>query len=649
MANGTIDPNLLKTQLKEKADASFNIRLHRSNEILKGYAVQKLSNTTDQIYQQNLDKQIQDESLNRDSLMQQYPQDMKFLDSNPEAYKGELYKQTWMSNMTQQYAYANTSLTYEKSPYFEAYMDRLKDSRDAEHLRIDWARLAIEQEDAETKRAAALKAAKVKDPNAPGFTDDLGAPVTGDIGAANVTNVTAATFQKETNDQMAALKGERMNLAANLFQKQDLVRSTRALGQDSPTLAYKDAASEAYGETGIDKLYDAYKHGDRSMAPVAIEFFKRNAAVMHSVESRNAAAADVLNEVNSRTIDPDSVYSKIGGLNIEANGLPRTHVSASDIGAFSRKLDNEVRTYNTPISVGGPSIAAPSYLDDAKANIQFSTPVEKMMYNVVKKAERGEPLTKGQQPIMDKINEARGLSIKNHTLLDVRDRELNNRTKDLVQADIPASFPILPRPGDDGTMNIRSLVHNLLNNSQKKGAGTLVGGSTMENFGKVLSNKNATYNFDVLGGNQHAVRVSAPEAGVPDQSISLNAQQVEDNFPGSNIKTLAAVHQDLALTHLLATPTTDVKHTGEASSYPLENENLKNYAVTYHIEEPNRDGRYQARAYITNKSTGAKAYEGVVPLGTLMTGDQQLSNFLSNFGDQWIEQLLAAPKAAPKK
>jgi hypothetical protein len=88
-----------KAGLKREADDSYNNRLHQINETLKGYAVQKLSNTTDQTYQEDLDNKIKDLSLHRDTLIQQYPQDIKFIDQNPDGYKGELYKQNYMSHL----------------------------------------------------------------------------------------------------------------------------------------------------------------------------------------------------------------------------------------------------------------------------------------------------------------------------------------------------------------------------------------------------------------------------------------------------------------------------------------------------------------------------------------------------------------------
>ena len=79
--------------------------------------------------------------------------------------------------------------------------------------------------------------------------------------------------------------------------------------------------------------------------------------------------------------------------------------------------------------------------------------------------------------------------------------------------------------------------------------------------------------------------------------------------------------------------------------YSHGNPNLNRYAVKYHVEDPHRNGQYQIKAYVLDRSVQQApnqppVYTSIdVPLPSLL-GESGLANFIANFGDQQVQDIL---------
>ena len=559
-----------KEQLKSATDASYTNRLNQINETLKGYAVQKLSNTNDRAYQQDLDNKIKEQGLHRDSLISKYTTDIKSLDQNPKAYMGEMYKENWISNLTTGYAQATNSFTYHDNPYEKDRLERDKDARETAIFNAEYGKGGYKQQELDLRKRAQdlqleeflLKKSGKLDKDGNPIPPSLNAPVQGTIGAGNLAPTpTLDTFNQTTDNMKVALEGAKRNVAASLFNGLPGIQDQVVVDPVSGVLTYRDDNAKAFVETGLANLRDKWINNPASVPTAARTYFEEYDDTNNRINNRNKRLATI-NTAADKVANLDEIYKGISGMTLSANGVAPVGVSAKDLAAFSRKMNQ--------VYAGAGSGQGHIFLDDNKANEIFTTPQEKILYHTLKTSFNGDQLTPSQQLIMNKIGEVNKATARSLPKVEARGNYINSAVPNLVQSEIPASFPInTSNPAAKGKVN--DLANLLVKRYQGQGAGNLPGGSNLKDFGTIFKNeKGTTFSLDAQGQNKYLLTASNAGSGVPAQSLPLTADDIKNYFPEANINQFSAVTAEaLALTKYANKNTTDVQNTGATSAFVL--------------------------------------------------------------------------------
>jgi hypothetical protein len=644
---------LNKQGLKEETDNSYKYRLGQIDSILSGLANKKLINQTDQNYQEGLDAQIRDLSAHRNSLIKQYQSDIRYLDQNPEGYKGELYKQNWMANMTTSLSYAQNSLLYKDNPFVKVAHEDRAYALQAEKFRVEsqnaranlflkQAEFSLKEKESEEKRREFDRKNGIVG-GAGGLNPLLGIGTGEPIDQSTLPTVNTNTFEQQTGEIQAGIQGKKLLALAALPSTRDHMDIIQHPGETSPTLVFKSEQDRVEAEAKLNELKDAWAKGKKVPA-VVDEYFTDNANADQAIANRNAALASAKN-LADKSIDLDAPLRGQYGVNVSIKGKD-FHLSPKNLVTTIAKITQAQADAQTPIATGsgfGNPYAGANALKAIRG--QFTTPQDALVYDVYSALQRGEDIPQGSQALATQISKLAPFAIKNREKINERNKLINNSLANIYQVKQPVAFSIdTSKPANLGA--VRSAVGTLVSGFSSQGAGKLPQGSDLSTIGKFMKSKDTQYQLEKTSSGGTNIMLTNPEISPDAQRIPVTPEQVERYFPGSSINQLGYIDEALSYTANDKFSTTDITGQGAGSAFTLKTPNLNNYGVKYHVEMPFKDGRYQIKLYLSPKNGQPAQWKEMDSQLDHPLTREGLAAFLSNFGDQQVQELLKPTQIA---
>jgi hypothetical protein len=350
-----------------------------------------------------------------------------------------------------------------------------------------------------------------------------------------------------------------------------------------------------------------------------------------------------------------SLIGKLSNLKVVTNTGAAYDMTGQEQFDFNNKIRAATESYPAYGGPGGNS------LNDEKAKSLMNTPVEKYMYDIVKKNMTGKPLTPQEAQIITRLGDVnRNANNASHSLQRGRDRYMNNAVKDLVGVQQPVAFTLDAFKAEDRkrAQDVASNIVASISRNDKGSPGEYFDrGDAKEMLGK--QSENTTYALSSMGRGKYALRMTNDKVNTEGIDIPLTKAQAEELFgQGQFLDDFYNIRQSLQLTKGTAKWTTDVRGLGRESAFNLQSGGLSKYSVKYHVEDPLKNGGLQVRMYIYDKLGGEVDSETKKPKGEWlpdmtanfgqMLNEAQVTKFLSQVGDQYIDAVLEAQKKKTK-
>jgi hypothetical protein len=642
--------------MKQITDQSYQYKLDQINDIIEGLIVTKGTLNNDPQKAAEVDAKIEAYKQKATSYQNRYRQDVAAINSNLEGYKGSLYAQNWLSKFGDGYAYAKESLTYKENPYFQAAERRREND-------IKWQEFLIDQQwkaaDAAYKNeslrlgwynaeTARLKGGKGSGKTAQGALEGIGLSdaILEPIQQDEMEKIDVGSFMADTERVSEDIDQQRMSLLGNT----GLVTLKRDATGQNPRYEYnvagkdpqavKDAANAA-----IAKLKDAYDKDPNSVDDGARSFFRNQANADQTIQNRKFAIGqqERYADRDVGTIAP--MLNAVRPMTITTGGKPYV-VDAKQMMDFNEKLKN---IFKTGVDMDVPY----AYYDDNEAKRVLAGPAEWEMYQAAKTpaSKRNET----QKIIAAKLQQTHDVVNRpNQQLVRARNNYLDNSVKSLVGTQQPVSFTLeaFEAPDRKRAQAVASrLVNTIIAEDKENPNPRYDADRIQEMLGKDA--ENTTYSLVSKGRGRYALGLSNTKTTGEPVEMDLTRQQAEELFgQGQFLDDFYNIRQSLQLTKGTAKWTTDVRGIGKDGAFNVNNGNLNRFSVKYHVEEPLKNGGLQVRMYIydkmgvdpkTGQQTGAWLPERTAGFGQLLN-EAQVTKFLSNVGDQYIQSILQNDK-----
>lgn len=643
-----------KSALKGLTDQSYTYRLDQINSSIKGLMVDRQTNTSDPNHIKQVDGEIDRLKDKAHAYQESYKRDIGSLDKDPDAFKSNLYMENWMSKFDEGFSYSENSLKYEKNPFFDAaerkrevdikYQEfQMNKELGYAKLGIEQAKLGIEEQKMEIERQKLrilLKKGKIGDGE--GSLSLTGADVREPIQQGDLAAVTVDNFVKETNDLSKNIDTQKMSLLAQV--RPDLVHVVRDASGQNPHYEYNVAGKDpiqvkSEAEATVLKLKDSYDKG-QTVDDGAKTYFDNLANTSLKVENRKTALNKLQADADA-THNVSGYLSRIAPLKLHSSGGNDYTFSPEDMLTFNDKL---AQVHPQSTSGYGGAMMSTTNLDDDKAQQLFTSQKEKFLYSVYRKGYYGGNLNQVEQNAMDtlsKVNRTVPDNVK--AIKDAKDQYANNAVRDIVGATQPTSFPIESfKPEDKG--NIRSVLGDLFNSTVAAKKENTSPYYDQGDISKMIDDeKNTTYSLVAKGGDRYSLRLTNTKITDQPREMDITKNQAQDLFgAGQFLDDFQAIREALQLTKGTGKVTTDVQGLGRESAFTLRTNNITNYGVKYHVEDPLKNGGLQVRLYIYDKA--AKEWtEKQASFGQLLD-EAQVTKMLSNLTDQEIDGLLGKSK-----
>lgn len=634
-----------KNGLKQITDASYQSKLNQINDTIKGLLVDRQTNINDPDHIKNVDSKIESLKSLAENYQNRYKRDIGALDSNPEGFKSELYLENYLSRFGDGYSYAQNSLTYKENPFFMAaerrrendirYQEFLINKQfQAANLALAYEKLALDKEELRLKREAAAKDKKAASDGLP-----LSDAVPGAIDQGLVEAINVDTYVAETETIGSQIDTQKMALLAQL--RPDLVHIVRSPDGLQKRYEYnvagKDSnAVKSEAEATILKLKDSYDKGE-TVDDGAKTYFDQLANADQSIQNRRFALGKLYHEADVK-YDISQFTGRVAPITVTLPDGKQSRITTDQMIRINNKL-NSIRN-----------------LSPGQGADLFVTPEEKYIYNAYRKSAQGlpgitAPLTPGEQQALAKVREVSNLtsSAPVRQTVDAKNTYLNNTVRDIVGVTQPTAFTIEAFKAEDRN-RAKAVANVLLNDIATRGVSneSLPGSPEFneKKFARMLekaNQENTTYSLEVKGAGQYALKLSNPDIDREGQEVSLTTQQANSLFgEKAFLDDFQRIRESLQLSKATGRVTTDVQGLGKESAFKLNNGNINNYGVKYHVEDPLKNGGLQLRLYIFDK-TNKEWTEKPVSFGALLN-EAQVTRALSGLTDEAIKEIIERKK-----
>lgn len=640
-----------KNMMKSMADHYYTNTLSQINDVIQGLQVQRIGSNNDPTAAQLLDKRIESYKDQAVSLQNRYKSDISNMDNDLEGYKGSFYSNAWMSRLTHGLAYQQESLTYKENPYFMAaerkrendikYQEFLVNKQfDAARIGIEEARLGIERE-----RLAAYKLslqAKIsKTAHGPLEGIDLSDAVMEPVQQAQMDDINVDNFLKDTEAVNKEIDDQKMSLLAQKAPSLVVLRkdSSGANSRYEYNVQGKDPEQvKKQAEATISALHAMYDKDPNSVDPGTRTYFSNLANADQTLQNRRFALGNLDAMADRDVGSVDQIAAGLKPLRFRSSSGATYSLTPKQVIEFNRKMQS--------LNVVIPYSIHPVY-DTERAKTIFTTPAERFLFSTLTKPDNQK--NQYDREIDNQISEIfKKGNLPATEILKGRDKYKDVAVRDLVGVPQEVAFTLEAfKPADQ--KRAEAVAANVFSSMKRESKGSQYGNFDASDVESMLSKKNAAntnYSLAVMGRGKYALRLTNNDVNAKGTDIPLTPQQAEELFgQGKFIDDFYNIRQSLQLSKSTGKWTTDVRGLGQESAFNLENGNLNKYSVKYHVEDPLKNGGLQVRMYIYDKVNKQWLPDMVANLGGQLLNEAQVTKFLSQAGDQFIDASLDAQKA----
>jgi hypothetical protein len=646
-----------KKGLKGVTDASYQMRLDQINDTIKSLLIDRQTNISDNEHIKAVDARINSLQELATKYQNKYKQDIGNLDANPEGYKSELYLENYLSRFGEGFAYSENSLTYKENPFFMAaerrrendirYQEFLINKQfQAQSLALQAAKLELDREELGVKKL--LARAKIKK----GETDEYGLPLSDAIPDAIdqglLESINVDSYVAETDVVGEQLDTQKMALLAQV--RPDLVGVVRSLDGTQRRYEYLVAGKDPNtvkneADATVLKLRESYDKGEKVEDGVKTYFDNLRDATQ-TIDNRKFALGKLNKDADRDVGTIQPFIQRIPPLVMRStSGATYTLTPEQQI-AFNQKMKQvEQRRYSN---------TEKSYIteyDDKIAQRVFTTPGEKFLYSLIRKPSTERFRNPEEVRIVGHITGTRTATSGNvQGLIDRRSDYLNTAVRDMVGVTQPTTFTIEAFKAEDrnrAASVARELVGSMLRRDTKSPALPGSEDIDLKDASKMLKDDNlpgTSFSLVSKGIGKYAIRLTNNDISKEGEEIAITPQQANSLFGEDQfLDNFQKIRESLQLTRGTGRVTTDVQGLGRESAFKLNNGNINNYGVLYHVEEPLKNGGLQLRLYIYDKQAKQWLPDRALNAGSMLT-ESQITRLLSGLTDEAIKEIVERNK-----
>lgn len=633
-----------KAGLKATTQASYNNRLEKMADIVQGLTTQLNGSQNDDNAKRRIQAQIAQYQAGAKDLISQYGADIKFLDQNPEGYKGELHYQDEIAKYTLGYAWSKHSLTYENNPVFNGVMkekeynlnwDKFKETagyhRDL--LAEKYAELGIKAREAEIREEALRLKYGIKSAGQGQF--GLDAPTLGPIPQEVLESVNLSTFQKEVDNMSNDLDQQRMKMIGQLPGGQDWIENRDG------NLIYKDAKAKDAAETAVKTLKAAYDKDSASVSPAAQTYFGNFSNQDGIIQNFKATADKIVKEADQRF--PTTPLTKnLTPLSVQRNNGQKYTMSTTELVDLAKKYSDYVDKNQQPTLIGptgAPMSRAP--ISEAATN-SFMAGLSEKERDIISTYMKNDGAPQSEQ-----INNLFNRAVRN--VVSPESRKLASDRAEYIKEESRRAYlqqeqqenPIISYKSADRERAKANFVQ-IINDQKAAGKSNpnpLFDESDISNMLDKKNFANTNYSLVTRPDGTHAVRFSNTTITDRPVEMDITDKQAEIWF-GSFVNQFKPIQQAINLSKYRGTgATTDVRGLGKESAYNIpQTQQLSNYSVKYHVEEP-YPGQYQVKLYIYDKNAKQWLPDRYADFGGRMLTPEQVTKAVNGLSDAEIKRI----------
>lgn len=652
-----------KNNMKQLTDQSYSYKLDQVNDAIKGLMIDRMGVANDPTKAKEIDDKIEALKNKAQSFQEQYKQDIQIIDKNLEGYKGKLFADNWMDKFDSGMAYAQYSLTYVKSPFFEGAerkrevdikyqeylmnkeLEGIKIGIEKTKLGIEEQKLGIEQQKLDIER---FKAGLTAGGGAGAPLRLTGADIRQPISQEELEKISVDTFNKETKDIESNLDNQKMALLAQLT---DLVHVVKDDNGKNPHYEYNVAGKDPnvvtkQAEATMLKLKDLYDKDPYSVDPGVKTYFDNLSSSSIDLANRKFAITKMQAE-GDKKYDLTPFYNKVSNLYVESGSGTKYNITPKEIADYNNKMQAVLKSSPGASAMGAYGISTPLVFDQETADKLLNTPAERFLAGIEKKALNQQPLTGAEQKVLDKIHEVHNkVNVPGSALLQAKSKYMDNAIRSIVAATQPVAFPAESfKPEDKG--RVQSAVARLLNNIKESGKSNPNPLFDQGDAAKMIDEKNhpnTTYSLLAKGDGNFSLIMDNDNVSEKGVHIDITKEQAQDLFGGQiSLDDFQNIRRALQLSKNTGRVTTDVQGNGRESAFNLNSGLVTKYGVKYHVEDPLKDGRYQIKLYLYDKAKKEWLPDQVIPFPSLVS-EAQVTRALSSLTDSAIDEIVNPKK-----
>lgn len=627
-----------KQGLKQIADASYQDRFGKINDILQGLTTELNTTQNDPNKASSIQRQIDQYKMAAKDLEHQYRGDIDYLDKDPESYKGALHFQDEVAKYSLGYSWSKHSLTYENNPIFNGVMKEkeynLNWNKFQEMAQYHMGELAIRSREADIKEESLRLKYGAKGTGTGDFK--LDAPVFGPIDQEKLESVNLGTITGEVNNMKQDLDQSKLKMIGQLQGGSDWLTNVEG------NLQYKDAKSKDAAESAVKTLQEAYDKDPSSVSPAAQTYF-HNYANQDGIIKNFQSTADKIMKSADEKYNIAPLLKGIPPLHLETTGGGSYDFTPQEQADLATKYTKLLSKAYLPPTGGSPIVAS----GDEQAFNAGLSPKEKAVISIYR-GEAGSPATNTVREVFSRTLQAINGGAAQGMAVD-RSKFIQQEARRAYMQQQQQTNPIVAYKGADQARAHSNFIQ-ILNDQKAAGKSNSNPLFNESDISTMLDNKNfknTAYALHTNPDGTFAVRFSNTTVTDKPREVDITPQQAAAWF-GSFVNEFKPIQQAIDLSKYNGVgATTDVRGTGKESAFLIpKTSQLQNYSVKYHVEEP-FDGQYQLKLYIYDRKGKQWLPETYADFGGRMLSPEQVTAAVNHLTDAEVDRIRRKGPSSP--
>lgn len=623
-----------KQGLKSMTDASYNHRLGQVNDIIQGLVAKLNINQNDDNKKDLIQKQIDQYKLGAKDLINQYKQDVEYLDKNPDAYKGDLHYQDEVAKYTLGYSWSKHSLTYENNPVFNGVMKEqehaLNWDKFVEMSKFHQATLNMKREDLRIKEEGLMLKYGVGGQGQGSFKLDTS--ISEPISQDQLEKVNLSTLQDEVTSMDDDMKAQKIKAVSQLDGGSNWVENVDG------TLRYKDQKSKDAAEVAIKTAKEAYDKDPSKVSPAMQTYFSNLSNQDGVVKNYQYTTDKIMGEADKR-YGTGNLVKGISPIKIStSNGQSYTYDPKELLDIIEKQARQEtkypLKTHVDPTS--GGTYTEPRSAETEELFMKAFNDKEAALVQAYNNGTLDPSAKEGLHKAWERLQ-----SPEARALLRRRDDYIQTEARRAYTQNQGAKFPIVAYKAAD-QLRAKAAFVNIINDQKEAGKANSNPNFDEDDIAKMLDEKNSkgtTYTLHAQPDGNFSVSFSNTSITHKPREMNITADQAGKWF-GTFVNEFKPIQHAINLSKYNGVGnTTDVRNLGRESAYNITpTEQLKNYSVKYHVEEP-YDGQYQLKLYIYDKKNKEWLPERYADFGGRMLSQQQIMAAINHLTDAEVDRI----------